>query len=95
MKFPEREADHSLLCSSDLLDAQTSPFVPYAFTVCCLSGYSIVRVEVFTAVTMKNVVFWDVTPCASYKSRYFGRTYRLRHQGGEIQRAKNNVISNQ
>jgi hypothetical protein len=23
----------------------------------------IVRFEVFTSVTMKNVVFWDVTPC--------------------------------
>jgi hypothetical protein len=26
-----------------------------------------VRFEVFTAVTMKNGVFWDVTPCGSYK----------------------------
>jgi hypothetical protein len=24
-----------------------------------------VRFEVFTAVTMKNAVFWDVTPCGS------------------------------
>jgi hypothetical protein len=24
-----------------------------------------VRFEVFTAVTMKNGVFWDVTPCGS------------------------------
>jgi hypothetical protein len=24
-----------------------------------------VRLEVFTAVTMKNVVFWDVTPCGT------------------------------
>jgi hypothetical protein len=29
---------------------------------------SAVRFEVFTAVTMKNGVFWDVTPCSSYKS---------------------------
>jgi hypothetical protein len=27
------------------------------------------RFEVFTAVTMKNGVFWDVTPCDSCKSR--------------------------
>jgi hypothetical protein len=27
-----------------------------------------VRFEVFTAVTMKNAVFWDVTPCGSCKS---------------------------
>jgi hypothetical protein len=33
-----------------------------------------VRFEVFTAVTMKNVVFWDVTPCGSCKKRRFGGT---------------------
>jgi hypothetical protein len=27
-----------------------------------------VRFEVFTAVTKKNVVFWDVTPCGSSKN---------------------------
>jgi hypothetical protein len=26
------------------------------------------------AVTMKNIVFWDVTPCGYYKNRRFGRT---------------------
>jgi hypothetical protein len=25
------------------------------------------RLEVFTAVTMKNAIFWDVTPYGSYK----------------------------
>jgi hypothetical protein len=33
-----------------------------------------VRFEVFTAVTMKNGVFWYVTPCGSCKSRGFGVT---------------------
>jgi hypothetical protein len=33
-----------------------------------------VRFEVFTAVTMKNAVFGDVTPCGSSKIRGFGRT---------------------
>jgi hypothetical protein len=33
-----------------------------------------VRFEVFTAATMKNGVFWDVTPCGSCKSRRFGGT---------------------
>jgi hypothetical protein len=28
-----------------------------------------VRFEFFTAVTMKNGVFWDVTPCGSCKNR--------------------------
>jgi hypothetical protein len=32
-----------------------------------------VRFEVFKAVTMKNGVFWDVTPCGSCKNRRFGR----------------------
>jgi hypothetical protein len=35
------------------------------------------RVEVFTAVTMKNAVFWDITPCGSCKNSRFGGTYRL------------------
>jgi hypothetical protein len=33
-----------------------------------------VRFEVFTVVTMKNGVFWDVTPCGSFKNRRFGGT---------------------
>jgi hypothetical protein len=33
-----------------------------------------VRFEVFTAVTMKNGVFWVVTPCGSCKNRRFGGT---------------------
>jgi hypothetical protein len=33
-----------------------------------------VRYEVFTAVTMKNGVFWDVTLCGSCRNRRFGGT---------------------
>jgi heterodisulfide reductase subunit C len=40
-----------------------------------------VRFEVFTAVTMKNGVLWDVTTCGSCKNRCFGGTWRLPHQG--------------
>jgi hypothetical protein len=40
-----------------------------------------VRFEVFTAVTMKNGVFWDIKPCGSCKNRRFGGTWRLLHQG--------------
>jgi hypothetical protein len=32
------------------------------------------KFEVFTAVTMKNGVFWEVTPCGSCKNRRFGGT---------------------
>jgi hypothetical protein len=35
---------------------------------------NVVRFEVFTAVTMKNDVLWDVTPCGSCKNRRFGGT---------------------
>jgi hypothetical protein len=44
-----------------------------------LQGY--VRSEVFTAVTMKNALFLDVTPCGSCKNRRFGGTFHLVHQG--------------
>jgi hypothetical protein len=32
------------------------------------------RFEIFTAVTIKNGVFCDITPCGSYKNRRFGGT---------------------
>jgi hypothetical protein len=38
-----------------------------------------VRFEVFTALTVKNAVFWDVTPGGCCKNRRFGGTY-LHHQ---------------
>jgi hypothetical protein len=41
----------------------------------------LVGYEVSTAVTMKNALFWDVTPCGSCKNRRFGGTQRLHHQG--------------
>jgi hypothetical protein len=31
-----------------------------------------VRFEVFTAVTMKNAILWDVAPCGVCKNRSFG-----------------------
>jgi hypothetical protein len=41
----------------------------------------IATLEAFMAVTMKNAVFWDVTPCGSCKNRRLEGTYRLHHQG--------------
>jgi hypothetical protein len=38
-------------------------------------------------VTKKNAVFWDVTPCGSFKNQRFGETYRLHHQGEKNQLA--------
>jgi hypothetical protein len=40
--------------------------------------------EVFTAITMKNAVFWDVAPCSSFVNRRFGGMYRLHLPGREI-----------
>jgi hypothetical protein len=34
-----------------------------------------VRFEFFTAVTVKNAVFWDVTPCRPCVNRCFGGTW--------------------
>jgi hypothetical protein len=42
--------------------------------VLCLVNNNVLRFEVFTAVTMKNDVFWDVTLCGSCKNRRFGGT---------------------
>jgi hypothetical protein len=43
-----------------------------------------VRFEAFTAVIMKNVVFWDVAPCRSCLNRRLGGTYRLHFLGRKI-----------
>jgi hypothetical protein len=43
----------------------------YAVTITEKLGYYN-RLEVFTAVTMKNVVFWHVAPRGSCKNRHFG-----------------------
>jgi hypothetical protein len=38
---------------------------------------TMVRFEIFTEVTMKNAVFWDVEPCISCLYWRFGGIYRL------------------
>jgi hypothetical protein len=43
-----------------------------------------VRFQVFTAVTMKNVIFWDVTPCGSCKNWCFRGMYCLDHHGNTV-----------
>jgi hypothetical protein len=48
-----------------------------------------VRFEVFTAVIMKNAVFWDVAPCRYFVNRRFGGTYHLHLQGIRNPRAMN------
>jgi hypothetical protein len=46
--------------------------------------YNDLRFEVFTAVTIKNVVFWNVTPCSFCVNRSFGGSYRLHLYGRRI-----------
>jgi hypothetical protein len=43
-----------------------------------------VRFDDFTAVTMKNAVFWDLALYISCANRRFGGTYRLHLQGRKI-----------
>jgi hypothetical protein len=50
----------------------------------CIEIIQCVRFEAFTAVTMKNIVFWDVALCTSCFNRLFGGMYRLHLQGRRI-----------
>jgi hypothetical protein len=52
---------------------------------------SCVIFEVFTAVTLKNAVFWDVAPCRSCVNRSFGGTYRFHLQDRKIGEQGNGV----
>jgi hypothetical protein len=55
-----------------LLDIKTQ-LVPHKKNITSMlqspAGLGYVRFEVFTAVTTKNAVSWDVTPCGSCKNR--------------------------
>jgi hypothetical protein len=42
---------------------------------------------------LKNTVYWNVTPCGSYKNRRLGGTYHLHHRGEKNQRARKNMDS--
>jgi uncharacterized protein YqgC (DUF456 family) len=44
---------------------------------------NLVRFEVSTAVTIM-IIFWEMTPCGSYKNRRFGGSYRLHLQGARV-----------
>jgi hypothetical protein len=52
------------------------------------------RFDVFTALTVKNAVFWNVAPRDSGKNRRFGGIYRLCHQDDKSRLAGNSVNSN-
>jgi hypothetical protein len=48
--------------------------------------------EVFTAVTMKNAVFWNVALCVSYKNRRFVGKCRLYPEDGDTFRRTSVLI---
>jgi hypothetical protein len=54
---------------------------------------ALVRFEVSTAVTMIIIIFWEMTPCGSYKNRRFGGSYRLHIQGVWVQTSTERVVS--
>jgi hypothetical protein len=61
------------------------------YNICGQVRNSKVRFEIFTAVTVKNAVFWDVAPCRSCVNRRFGGTYRLHLQGRKIRKLGTSV----
>jgi hypothetical protein len=53
----------------------------------------LIKFYVFTAVIMKNAVFWELTTCGYCKNRRFGGMHSLYLQGEQNQRARNNISS--
>jgi hypothetical protein len=49
-----------------------------------ITQFQFLRFKVFTAVIMKNVIFWDMALCSSCVNRRFGGMYRLHLQGRKI-----------
>jgi hypothetical protein len=48
------------------------------------TGQSI-RAPTVNSISVKNCVFWDITPCGSCKNRRFGGAYGFLHQDGKNQ----------
>jgi hypothetical protein len=59
-----------------------------------MNMYMKVRFEVFTAVVLKSIIFWDMTPCSTLSfNRRFGGTYRLHLQGRRIVQAACHLLA--
>jgi hypothetical protein len=69
-----------LIMNREIVNVKSTNFLEvtcagkYAEGTCSRIIHRFVRFEVFMVVTMKNGVFWDVTPCGSYKNQRFGGT---------------------
>jgi fatty acid desaturase len=57
------------------------------------AGCTVISPKIGRFELLKNVVFWEVTPCGSCRNRRFVGTYRLHHHGDKNQRTRNNVSS--
>jgi hypothetical protein len=42
---------------------------------------------------MMIIIFWEMTPCGSYKNRRFGGSYNLHLQGVRVQASTDRVVS--
>jgi hypothetical protein len=73
----------------------TQIHIKHAFTILTilLKYLQIVGFEDFTAVTMMNAVFWDVTPYRPCKNRRFRGMCRLHLQGRKNPQAKSSASS--
>jgi hypothetical protein len=59
-------------CMWEILQFIYSLILAYSFNSDYMeANYVMVKFEVFTAVTMKNAVSWDVPPCGCCKNRRF------------------------
>jgi hypothetical protein len=68
-----------------LYDKTTFYFIYYCFSIGRRATVIYVGFEVFTAVVLKSIFFWDMTPCSALSgTRRFGGTYRLHLQGRRI-----------
>jgi hypothetical protein len=63
-----------MTCSTVTVVISLSNCCRYKIVVIINIKLSNVRFEVFTTVTMKNGVFWDVMPCGACKNRRFRGT---------------------
>jgi hypothetical protein len=42
---------------------------------------------------MMIIIFWEMTPCGSYKNRRFGESYRLHLQGERDEQVQSETVS--
>jgi hypothetical protein len=59
------------------------------------NNFWVARFEIFTAVIMKNAVFWGMASCNSSVNRRFGGTHRLHLQGRKIREPETRWLQTQ